>query len=152
MAEKYYKVISDNRKAFFDYHILDTYRAGIELLGSEVKSLRAGKVNLHDSFARVESGEVWLYNMHISPYERASEKIDPYRKRKLLLKRDELRKIVGKVSEKGLTLVPLKIYFSGDWAKVDLALAKAKKVFDKKVKLIKKAVDDDIAKAIKRNR
>ena len=117
-----------------------------------MKSLRGGRANLGDSFGRVESGEIWLYNMHISPYERSSEKIDPYRKRKLLLKQVELRKVVGKVSEKGFTLVPLKIYFSGDWAKVDLAIAKAKKIFEKKEKLIKKAIDNDIAKAIKGKR
>ena len=150
--EKYYKVIAENRRAFFDFHIMETYHAGISLSGSEVKSLRLGRANLKDAFARVESGEVWLYNMHISPYERSSEKIDPYRKRKLLLKQVELRKVVGKVSEKGFTLVPLKIYFSGDWAKVDLAIAKAKKIFEKKEKLIKKAIDNDIAKAIKGKR
>jgi len=152
MAEKYYKVIAENRKAFHDFHILDTFKAGIVLKGQEVKSLRLGHVNLKDSFGRVESGEIWLYNMHISPYERGMEKIDPDRRRKLLFDRQELRKIVGRVSERGLTLVPLKIYFSGDWAKVDLAVAKSKKIFEKKAKLIKKAVEIDIAKALKRKR
>ncbi len=150
--EKYYKVIAENRKAFFDFHILDTFTAGLVLKGSEVKSLRLGRVTIKDSFARVESGEIWVYNMHINPYERSTEKVDPYRKRKLLVSALELRRIVGRTSEKGLTLVPLKIYFSGDWAKIDLGIAKAKKIFEKKEKLIKKASDIDVAKALKRNR
>ncbi|MBI5700242.1 SsrA-binding protein SmpB [Candidatus Saganbacteria bacterium] len=149
---KYYKLVTENRKAFHDFTIIDTYSAGISLTGSEVKSIRLGRVNLKDSFARVESGEVWLYNMHVNPYERSSEKTDPYRTRKLLLNSNELRKIIGMVSEKGFTLVPLKLYFSGDWAKVDIGVAKAKKIFKKKAKLIEKAVDIDIAQALKRNR
>lgn len=149
---KYYKVAAENRKAFHDYHIIETFSAGLILSGYEVKSLRLGRVNLKDSFGRVESQEIWLYNMHISPYERADKGIDPYRKRKLLLKRPELNKIIGRMAEKGLVLIPLKIYFSGDWAKVDVALAKGKKVFEKKAKLIKKASDIDIARELKGRR
>lgn len=144
---KYFKLIAENRQAFFDYHILETYRAGIELLGSEVKSLRLGRVNLKDSFARVEKGQVFLYNMHISPYEKARSGLDPLRKRKLLLNRLELRKLYGKVAEKGLTLIPLKLYFEGDWAKIDLAVGKAKKKFEKRAKLRKEAVERDIEEA-----
>ena len=111
---KFYKVIAENRKAYYDYNIIETYQAGIVLSGSEVKSLRLGKINLKDGFARVESGEIWLYNTHIGTYERSSDKLDPYRQRKLLLKKQELRKIIGRVAERGYTLVPLKVYFSGD--------------------------------------
>ncbi|OGC05802.1 SsrA-binding protein [candidate division WOR-1 bacterium RIFOXYD2_FULL_36_8] len=149
---KFYKIIAENRMARHEYHILDTLTAGIILKGAEVKSLRLGRVNLKDSFARVESGEIWLYNTHISPYERASEKIDPYRNRKLLLSKQELKKAIGKVSEKGLTLIPLKMYFSGDWAKVEIALAKAKKKYEKREKLVKKSADKEIERALKGNR
>ena len=150
--DKYYKVVAENRKAYHYYHILEVYSGGLALRGSEVKSLRGGRANLGDSFGRVESGEIWLYNMHISLYERAQEKVDPYRKRKLLFTKQELRKLIGKTAEKGLTLIPLKVYFSGDWAKVDLGLAKSKKEFQKKDELIKKSIDKDIMQALKRNR
>lgn len=150
--DKFYKLIAENRKAFHDFSILETFRAGLILLGAEVKSIRLSKVNLKDSFARVESGEVWLYNMHINPYQRANEGLDPYRKRKLLFTRRELKKIVGLTSQKGLTLVPLKIYFLGDWAKIDIGLAKSKKQYEKKEQLIKKISDKEIGKALKRNR
>ncbi|MFC1560251.1 SsrA-binding protein SmpB, partial [Candidatus Margulisiibacteriota bacterium] len=107
----YRKVVSENRKARHEYAILETYQAGIALAGTEVKSVRNGKVNLKDSFGRVEHGEIWLYNAHISPYEKGSiYNLDPKRPRKLLLKKQELKKLIGKVSEKGLTLVPLKMY------------------------------------------
>lgn len=152
MAEHFYKVAAENRKAYHDFSIIETYQCGIVLLGSEVKSIRLGRVNLKDSFGRVENGELWLYNMHVNPYERSSQKLDPYRKRKLLVNSRELRKIVGAVSEKGLTLVPLKLYFSRDWAKIDLGIAKAKKNFEKKEKLIKKASDIEIARALKEKR
>lgn len=143
-GKNYYKLIAENRKAFFDYHILETYQAGIELLGSEVKSLRLGRANLKDSFARVEGGQVLLYNLHISPYEKSRSGLDPTRKRKLLLNRLELKKLYGRVAEKGLTLVPLKLYFKGDWAKIDLAVGKAKKKFEKRAKLRKEAVEKEV--------
>jgi SsrA-binding protein len=145
----YYKLIAENRQAFFDYHILETYQAGLELLGSEVKSLRLGRVNLKDSFARVEKGQVFLYNMHISPYEKTRPGLNPLRVRKLLLNSGELRKLYGRVAEKGLTLIPLKLYFEGDWAKIDLAVGKAKKKFEKRAKLRKEAVEKEVEKEFK---
>lgn len=130
---KYYKVIAENRKARHDFEIIEVYKAGLALKGSEVKSIRLGKVNLRDSFGKVQGGEIWLWNMHITPYGKSGvNQVDPTRSRKLLLKNDELGKIIGKATQKGYTLIPLKIYFDGDWAKVDLALCKAKKLYEKK--------------------
>jgi len=126
-------VIATNRKARHDYHILQTIEAGIVLTGTEVKSLRLGRANLKDSYARVEGGELFLYNMHISPYEQGNRyNPDPKRRRKLLLHSYEIRRLVGKVQEKGLTLVPLKLYFNRGNAKVELALARGKKEYDKR--------------------
>ncbi|MFH1347580.1 MAG: SsrA-binding protein SmpB [Candidatus Margulisiibacteriota bacterium] len=151
---KYFKVIADNRKARFDFNILETYKAGLILEGSEVKSIRSGKVNLKESFGRIERAvpagrqeEVWIYGMHISPFKGA--KLDPIRPRKVLLKKKELVKLIGKVSEKGLTLVPLKIYFDGNWAKVELGLAKAKKKYEKRETLRTREVKREIAQAFK---
>jgi SsrA-binding protein len=119
------KVVATNRKARHEYHILDEWEAGIALTGSEVKSLREGKVSFQDAFARVEHGEVWLHSLHIAPYVQANrQNHDPLRPRKLLLHRHEIRKLIGKVEEKGLTLVPLEIYFHRGYAKVRLALAR----------------------------
>ncbi|MFQ6092000.1 MAG: SsrA-binding protein SmpB [bacterium] len=126
-------VIATNRKARRDYHILQTSEAGIVLTGTEVKSLRLGRANLKDSYARVENGQVYLYGMHISPYEQGNRyNPDPKRKRKLLLHRFEIRRLMGKVQEKGLTLVPLKLYFNRGNAKVELALVRGKKEYDKR--------------------
>ena len=147
---KYFKVVAENRKARFDYSILETYKAGLILEGSEVKSIRVGKVNLKESFGRVENGEIWIYGMHISPYEAADKrKIDPIRPRKTLLKKRELVKLIGKVAEKGLTLVPLKIFFEGNWAKLELGLARAKKKYEKRETLRRKEVKREIEKALK---
>jgi SsrA-binding protein len=147
---KYFKVISENRKARFDYNILETYKAGLILEGSEVKSIRLGRVNLKDSFGRIEKEEVWIYGMHISPYETADKrKINPVRPRKALLKKKELVKLIGKASEKGLTLVPLKIFFEGNWAKIELGLAKAKKKYEKREKLRRKATQREVERAFK---
>ena len=111
--------IAENRKAFHDYHILDTWEAGMVLLGTEVKSIREGRVNLRDSYARVEKGEVWLYNVNISSYShRGYADHEPLRQRKLLMHRDEIRKLIGKTTEKGMTLVPLRMYFSKGRVKV----------------------------------
>ena len=130
---KYYKVIAENRKARHDFEVLEVFKAGLALRGSEVKSVRLGKVNLRDSFGKVQGGEIWLWNMHITPYDKTGVgQLDPVRSRKLLLKGGELGKIIGKAAQKGYTLIPLKIYFDGDWAKVDLALCKAKKLYEKK--------------------
>ncbi|MHB9095516.1 MAG: SsrA-binding protein SmpB [Eubacteriales bacterium] len=127
------KIITDNRKARHDFHIEETYEAGIVLAGTEVKSLRAGQVNLKDSFARVDNGEVFLFNAHISPYDQGNRfNHEPRRTRKLLMNKYEIRKLIGRVQEKGLTLVPLKMYFKNGRAKVQLALAKGKKLYDKR--------------------
>ena len=128
------KLIANNKKAYHDYFIEDTYEAGIVLEGSEVKSIRRGGVNLRDSFALVENGEVWLKNAHISPYEKSSafNTHDAKRDRKLLLNRAEINKIVGKVKQKGYTLVPLKMYFRESLVKLELGLCRGKQTFDKR--------------------
>lgn len=144
------KVITENRKARHDYHILETYEAGIELKGTEVKSLRSGKANLKDSYAQVESGELFLFNMHISPYEQGNRfNVDPVRKRKLLMHKKEIMRLLGKTKEKGLTLVPLKAYFTRGKVKIELALAKGKKLYDKREAQAEKSAQRDIDKALK---
>jgi len=144
------KVIQ-NKRAFHEYHILERFEAGIALKGTEVKSLREGNVSIVDAFAKVEDGEVFLYNMHITPYEEASIfNVSPTRKRKLLLNKSEIKKLSGKSTLKGLTLVPLKVYFSGrGWAKLELGIAKPKKLFDKRADLKKRDVEKEIRKAVK---
>jgi SsrA-binding protein len=146
-----YKIISDNRQARFQYEILETYEAGIQLVGTEVKSVRAGKVNLKDGFALVRNGEVLLHNVHISPHHTTSQIFnhDPRRTRKLLLRRDEIRKLVGKVEQQGLTLVPLKMYLKRGWVKVDVALARGKKLHDKRDDMRKKQDQRDMQRALK---
>ena len=120
--------IAENRKAFHDYHILDTWEAGVALLGTEVKAIREGRVNLRDSFARIENGQVWLHGVHISPYShRGYAEHEPLRQRKLLMHRDEIRKLTGKTTEKGMTLVPLRMYFVKGRVKVAVGLARGKK-------------------------
>lgn len=147
---KYFKIAAENRKARFDYQIIEVFKAGLILQGNEVKSIRLGNANLKDSFARADKGEIWLYNMHISPYSAADQnKIDPLRKRQLLLNKRELVKLSSKAAEKGLTLVPLKVYFDGNWAKVDLALAKAKKKYEKRDTLRRREAEREIASAFK---
>ncbi len=147
---KYRKVVADNRKARFDFNILDTYKAGLVLEGSEVKSLRSGKVNLKESFGRMEKGELWIYGMHISPYKQADRSsIDPMRPRKVLLKKRELVKLTGKAAEKGLTIVPLKLFFDGNWAKIELGLAKSKRKFEKREKIRRRETQREIEKAFK---
>lgn len=147
---KYRKLIADNRKARFDFNILETYKAGLVLEGSEVKSIRLGKVNLKDSFGRVENEELWIYGMHISPYKQADRsRIDPMRPRKLLLKKKELLKLIGKAAEKGLTIVPLKLFFDGNWAKLELGLAKSKRKFEKREKIRRRETQREIEKAFK---
>lgn len=127
------KVVTVNRKARHEYHILESYEAGIALKGTEVKSLRAGKANLQDSFARIENSELILYNMHIARYEQGNRfNHEPKRPRKLLMHKREIMRLLGKTQEKGLTLVPLKVYFNNGRAKVELALVKGKKVYDKR--------------------
>ena len=142
--------IADNRKAFHDYHILETFEAGIALLGTEVKGIREGQANLRDSFARVERGEVWLFNVHINPYShRGYVDHDPRRKRRLLLHKHEIRKLIGKTVEKGLTLVPTKMYFKNGKVKVALALARGKEAHDKRETLRRREVDRETRAAVK---
>ena len=127
------KVVADNRRARHEYEILDTVETGIELTGTEVKSMRMGKANLQDAFARIEAGELWLYNCHIAPYEFGNRfNHDPIRRRRLLAHRNEIFRLHQQMKEKGLTLVPLKLYFKKNWIKVDLALVRGKHLYDKR--------------------
>ena len=133
------KIVSKNRKAWHDYHILDTYEAGIALTGSEIKSVRANQVSLRDGYALVRNGEIWLENVHIAPYNQANrENHEPRRPRKLLLHRREINRLTGKLREKGLTLIPLSMYLKNSRAKVELGLAKGKRQYDKRVALKEK--------------
>ena len=133
------RLIANNKKAYHDYFIEDTYEAGIELAGTEVKSLRMGKCSIKESFIQIEHGEVFIYGMHISPYEKGNIfNKDPLRVRKLLLHTYEIRKIEGKIREKGYTPVPLKVYFKGSLVKVEMGVAKGKKLYDKRQDIAKK--------------
>lgn len=145
------KIVANNRQARFQYEILDTYEAGVALVGTEVKSIREGKVNLQDGFANVKRGEVWLHNVHISPYRMTSLTFnhDPRRVRKLLLHRQEIRKLIGQTEQKGLTLVPLKMYFKNGRVKVAIALGRGKKLHDKRDSLKKKQDKREMARAMK---
>lgn len=133
VRDKLIKVIATNRKAFHDYHIDQEYEAGLALTGTEIKSVRAGQVNLRDSYVQVRNGEAWLINTHIAPYDHASrENHDPRRERRLLLHKKEIFRLAGKVQEKGFTIIPLRIYLKGNKAKVEIALARGKKQYDKR--------------------
>ena len=133
------KLIANNKKAYHDYFILDKYETGISLAGTEVKSLRMGKCSIKESFIRIEDGEVFIYGMHISPYEKGNIfNKDPLRVRKLLLHRAEINKLIGKTKEKGMTIVPLRIYLKGSLVKVEIGLAKGKKLYDKRQDISKK--------------
>jgi SsrA-binding protein len=145
--------VAENRKAFHDYHILETFEAGVALLGTEVKSIREGNVNLRDSFARVESGEVWIYNVHINPYShRGYADHEPTRRRKLLLRKPEIRKLIGRTVEKGMTLVPTRMYFRNGYVKVAISLAKGKKIYDKRETVKRRETDRDTRAAVKERR
>ena len=145
--------IAENRKAYHDFHILDTYEAGIVLLGTEVKAIREGRVTLRDSFARLENGEVFLYNVNISPYShRGYAHHEPLRRRKLLLHRDEIRKLTGKTVAKGMTLVPVRMYLKEGRVKVAVSLAKGKKEYDKRETIKKRETDRETRAAIKTRR
>ena len=146
-------LLADNRKARFDYEILETLEAGMALLGTEVKAIREGRVNLRDSYARVEKGEVWLYNVNISSYShRGYADHEPLRQRKLLMHRDEIRKLIGKTTEKGMTLVPVRLYFKNGRVKVAVSLAKGKKDYDKRETIKRREVDRETRAAIKSRR
>ena len=139
MAGKGTKLIANNKKAYHDYFIEETYEAGIALHGTEVKSLRKGKCSIKESFVRIENEEVYIYGMHISPYEKGNIfNRDPLRVKKLLLHKSEIRKMKGKIAEKGYTLVPLKVYFNRSLVKVEIGLAKGKKLYDKRQDIAKK--------------
>lgn len=143
-------LITDNRRARFNYSIEETIEAGIVLSGTEVKSVRQHKVNLSDSYARVADGEVWITNMHINPYEQGNIfNLPPTRERKLLLHRSEIKKLFGKIREKGFTLIPLNLHWKKNKVKIDLALCKAKKLYDKREDLKKKDSDKEIERAIR---
>jgi SsrA-binding protein len=151
--EKGRKVVATNRKARHDYAILDTYEAGIALTGTEVKSLRAGRASLVDAFAQVSGGEVYLHAVHIPEYTMGSwTNHEPRRTRKLLLNKGEIAKLVGKVKESGLTLVPLQLYFSDGWAKVEIGLARGKRTYDKRQDLAKRDADREISRVAGRRR
>ena len=139
MAKTGVKLIANNKKAYHDYFILETYEAGISLAGTEVKSMRMGKCSIKESFIRIENGEVFVYGMHISPYEKGNIfNKDPLRVRKLLLHKQEINKLLGKMKEKGMTLVPLKGYLKGSLVKVEIGLAKGKKLYDKRADIAQK--------------
>lgn len=147
------RLIAENRKAFHDFHIVETLEAGVALLGTEVKSIREGRVNLRDSYARVEGSEVFLYNVHISPYShRGYADHEPLRRRKLLLKKHEIRKLIGKTVERGMTLVPVRLYFRNNRVKVALSLARGKQAHDKRQAVRAREADREARAAIKARR
>ena len=144
------KLIANNKKAFHDYFIEDTYEAGIALAGTEVKSLRMGKCSIKEAFIRIENGEVFIYGMHISPYEKGNIfNKDPLRVRKLLLHKSQIQKLIGNSAEKGYTIVPLQVYFSNGRAKIEIGLAKGKKLYDKRQDIAKKDQKREAEKELK---
>jgi SsrA-binding protein len=150
MAKHDGKLLAQNRKAYHDYFIEETLEAGIVLKGTEIKSIRRGSVNLRDAYAQVENGEVWLHNMHVSPYEQGNRfNHDPTRSRKLLLHKSEIAKLVGASREKGYTLVPTRLYLRNGFCKVELALAKGKKLHDKRESMKKRDAQREIDRALR---
>ena len=144
------KIVCDNRKARHEYNFLEVFEAGIELRGTEVKSLRAGKGNIQDAYAKIEDGQMILYNMHISPYEMGNRfNHDPKRPRRLLLHKNEIIKLYSKVREKGLTIIPTKVYFSKSLIKVEIALAQGKKLYDKREDMISKTIQRETERSLK---
>lgn len=144
------KVIAQNRKAFHEYHIFDKFDAGIVLTGTEIKSIRKSAVNLKESFAKIEEGEIYLYACHISPYEQGNRyNVKPDRVRKLLLNKKEILKMLGKIKKEGYAIVPLQLYLKNGWAKLEIALGKGKKLYDKREDIAKKSQNRDIQRAMK---
>ncbi|MBK3332714.1 SsrA-binding protein SmpB [Persephonella atlantica] len=144
------KVVATNKNAYHNYNIIETYEAGLVLKGSEVKSIREGAVNLRDSFIRIDDGEAFIYNMYVAPYKPASKlQHDPYRKRKLLLHKREILKLMGKVQEKGLTIIPLKLYFKDGKAKLEIALAKGKAKYEKREAIKERDIKRELSKKYK---
>jgi SsrA-binding protein len=147
------KIAAQNRHAYHNYHLLESFEAGLVLQGTEVKAIREGKINLKDSYGLIKAGEVWLLNCHISPYSHGNRmNHDPLRSRKLLLHRAQIRKLTGKVTERGMAIVPLKIFFQNGKVKCEIALAKGKKLFDKRDTEKKKTADREARQAIKDRR
>ena len=145
--------VAENRKAFHDYHMVETFEAGLVLMGTEVKAIREGRVNLRDSYARVEDGEIFVYNINISPYShRGYVDHEPLRRRKLLLHKQEIRKLIGKTVEKGMTLVPVRMYFKNGRVKIAVSLAKGKKDYDKRDAIKKRDTDRETRAAVKARR
>jgi len=144
------KIIANNKKAFHDYLIIEKFNAGMVLTGTEIKSIRKGAINLKDGFIKIEDNEAWLYNVHINPYEQGNRfNPNPERKRKLLLNKNEILKMLGKVKKEKYTIVPLNVFLEGGWAKIEIALAKGKQLHDKRDAIAKKDMDRDIARNIK---
>ncbi|MDB5096957.1 MAG: smpB [Cyanobacteria bacterium RYN_339] len=142
--------ISDNRRAYHEYLILEKYECGLVLTGTEVKSLRMGQVQMADSYCRIEDREVWVHHMHVSQYTHGNiYNVDPMRKRKLLMKKTEISRLLGKTKEKGLTLIPLRLFWYGDWAKIEIGLAKGKQLHDKRDAIAKKDIKRDVDRALK---
>ncbi|HUF48527.1 MAG TPA: SsrA-binding protein SmpB [Vicinamibacterales bacterium] len=149
-ADEGERLITDNRKARHDYHLLETFEAGMALLGTEVKSIREGRVNLRDSYCKLEGGEAFIFGVHIGQYSHSGYAVhDPDRRRKLLLNRTELNKLHGKTTEKGLTIVPLRMYFKKGRVKVSVALAKGKKAYDKRETIRRREIDRETRAAVK---
>ena len=148
------KLVANNKKAYHDYFIDDKFECGIELFGTEVKAIRMGKVSIKEAFVRIEKdGQVWVHGMHISPYEKGNIfNKDPLRSRKLLMHRQEIRRLIGKIKEKGFTLVPLQVYFKGSLVKVEIGLARGKKLYDKRADIAKKDARRDMERAFKEER
>ncbi len=144
--------IANNKAAYHEYFVVDTFETGIELFGTEVKSLRNGRVNLKDSFCRIDDGELFVYGMHISPYEKGNIfNRDPYRARKLLMHRREIDRLFGQVGQKGYSIIPLSMYFSGKWVKVEIGLCKGKKLYDKRAVEAEKTAKREMERADKGN-
>ena len=150
MAKEAKKLIANNKKVYHDYFLEEKYEAGVALAGTEVKSLRMGKCSIKEAFIRIENEEVFIYGMHISPYEKGNIfNKDPLRPKKLLLHKQEIRKLIGKIKEKGYTLVPVEVYFSGSLVKVEIALARGKKLYDKRQDIAKKDQKREAARELK---
>jgi SsrA-binding protein len=144
------KVLATNRKAYADFSIEETHEAGVALTGTEIKSVRTGSINLRDSYVQSRASELWMLNVHIAPYEPASrQNADPYRERKLLLHRGEILRLMGRVKEKGLTIVPLRMYLKNHRAKVEIALVRGKRQYDKRATIAKRESDREIQRAVK---
>ncbi|MBC7544211.1 MAG: SsrA-binding protein SmpB [Candidatus Sericytochromatia bacterium] len=152
MGEDGGKLIAENRKAYHEYHILERIEAGIELTGTEIKSLRMGQVSLREAFARIDDGELWLHNCHIAPYTHGNRfNHEPLRKRRLLLHKREIMRLFGKTRDKGSALVPTKLYWKGDWAKIEIALGSGKKLHDKRETIVGRDHQREMERALKQS-